>query len=181
MVAFGEFALCKAPLTACVLNMMVVIDVSYVLRPTERIFGNPFVSGPHENLWKAWRPVQRQVVATENRCEDGQKNFAKVCKEGNVLPLDVSQGHRTRHQQSSVLLLLPTGITRTTLRPVLGLDADHCQEIIDYMVCDKATLHGFNKLCRKLKDDRNREYVYLHPENTMIHKTRSMPALKSYP
>ena len=49
------------------------------------------------------------------------------------------------------------------------------------MASDKATLHGFNKLCRRLKDDRNWEYVYLHPENTMIHETRSMPALKSCP
>ena len=121
------------------------------------------------------------MVAIENRCEDGLKNFASVCKEGNVLPLDVSQGHTTRHQQSCIPLLLPAGITCTTLRPVLGLDAHHYQEIIEYMASDKATLHGFNKLCRSLKDDLNWEYVYLHPQNSMIHETRSMPALKSCP
>ena len=140
-----------------------------------------FVFGCEENLWKAWRPLQRPVVATENKCEDGLKNFAKVCKEGNVLPLDVSQGLRARHQQSCIPLLLHAGITCTTLRPVLGLDADHCQQIIDYMGSAKATLRGFNKLCRRLKDYRNWEYVYLHPENTMIHEPRSMPSLKSCP
>ena len=57
-----------------------------------------FVFGCQENLWGTWRPLHRLVVATENICEDGLKNFTKVCKEGNVLPLDVSEGHRTRHQ-----------------------------------------------------------------------------------
>ena len=180
-MAFGEFALCRVLLTASVLNMMVVIDASYLLRPAERISGTCFVFGCQENLWKAWRPLQRLVVATENRSEDGLKNFAKVCKEGNVVPLDVSQGHRTRHQQCCIPLLLPAGITCATLRLVLGLDADHCQEIIDYMASHKATLYGFNKLCRRLKDDRNWEYVYLHPENTIIRETRNMPALKSCP
>ena len=97
------------------------------------------------------------------------------------MPLDVSEGHKPRHEQSSIPLLLRAGITCTTLRPVLGLDVDHCQEIIDYMASDTATLHGFNKLFRRLKDDRNWEYVYLHPENTMIHETRRVPALKSCP
>ena len=82
------------------------------------------------------------MVATENRCADGLKNFAKVCKEGNVLPLDMSQGHRTRHQQSCIPLLLPAGITSTALRPALGPDADHCHEIVHFMASDKATLHG---------------------------------------
>ena len=40
IVASREFPLCRALLTAFVLNMMVVIDVSYLLRPAERIFGN---------------------------------------------------------------------------------------------------------------------------------------------
>ena len=82
-------------MTAFFLNMMVVIDVSYLLRPAERISGTLLRFWCQENLWKVWRPVQRLVVATENRCEDGLKNLAKVCKEGNVLPLDVSKYHRT--------------------------------------------------------------------------------------
>ena len=52
IVAFGEFALCRELLTAFVLDIMVVIDVSYLLRPAERI------SGTLLRFWVSGEPVE---------------------------------------------------------------------------------------------------------------------------
>ena len=68
-------------------------------------------------------------------------------------------------------------MTITGLRPTLGLYGDQYEEILQFMTCINATIQGLARLCREAKADRAWHLLWMHPDNRLVHESRSMSRL----
>ena len=68
-------------------------------------------------------------------------------------------------------------MTITGLRPTLGLYGDQYEEILQFMTCIDATVQGLARLCREAKADRAWHLLWMHPDNSLVHDSRSMSRL----
>ena len=98
-------------------------------------------------LKTVWDRQNAQQSVLENLC----------FKTGIVLPLCISL------------------ITCTTVRPCLGLQPNQYFNIMSLWSSDKVKLSGLAGLCCGLKKDTAWEIISMHPENSIVHETRSMP------
>ena len=72
-------------------------------------------------------------------------------------------------------------MTITGLRPTLGLYGDQYEEILQFMTCINATIQGLARLCREAKADRAWYLLWMHPDNSLVHQSRSMSRLTLLP
>ena len=63
------------------------------------------------------------------------------------------------------------------LRPTLGLYRDHYEYILKSMTCSDASVQGLHNLCREAKADRTWHLLWMHPDNSVVHQSRSMSRL----
>ena len=68
-------------------------------------------------------------------------------------------------------------MTITGLRPTLGLYGDQYEDILQFMTCIDATVQGLARLCREAKADRAWHLLWMHPDNSLVHESRSMSRL----
>ena len=65
-------------------------------------------------------------------------------------------------------------ITCTTPRPSLGLHPHQYFKVMSFLRSDKVKVIGLARLCRRLKKDTASEFVWMHPENSIVHETSIM-------
>lgn len=65
-------------------------------------------------------------------------------------------------------------ITVGTFKAAEGLDAEGMMELTTYLESPKATIAGFAAKARTLKADMQWRLHLMHPENHLVHPTRSM-------
>ena len=76
--------------------------------------------------------------------------------------------------EKHALLYCVADMSLTALKCTLGLYRDQAEEICVYLSSDGATSAGLGKLVRSMKRDRQWKLVFLHPDNPLLHASRSM-------
>ena len=76
---------------------------------------------------------------------------------------------------SNTLFGLTISITAALLLRPIPPGPDQYFKVMSFLRSDKVKVSGLARLCRGLKKDRAWEIIWMHPENSMVHETRSMP------
>ena len=65
-------------------------------------------------------------------------------------------------------------LTPTSFRPCAGMHADQVEEVFSVLADKTQKLAAMHAACRRLKRERLWEIIFLHPDNIIVHSSRSM-------